>query len=1010
MTTRNLRRKTKPPDYLGFTNEDTNYEQVIEDNADLVSTGLTQHLNNLTLNEPTSTTGSSSKIVDKVEQNKNCESNEKELFEKLYAAQLQQERFLGESLWIKRWRAAVALPARMYVVPGGNIGRQYTDLLAKEIHLLTIGSVNAERLMFFCRVILQRDPAVRTTKDVKILVKRRMENWSQEKYDSLLQETKRVSNRISQRVTAARDNQNGCVSATFARMMMSGKVRQAMRWLTKRTAGGVLHPDDEVQGKKVLEVLKSKHPSSKPHCEDAQIEADYVPDFEDVFITADVIEKTARRIQGSAGPSGTDSDHWQAVLLRYGAQSSLLREKVAAFTNYLCNSVVPWERIQALMSGRLIALDKNPGVRPIGVGECLRRFIGKCVAETTKTDLSVVCGASQLACGTAAGIEGAVHAVSDLFAENKDDGSGLLLMDAANAFNSLNRRTSLINLRFLWPRAARFLFNTYRGFSALFVRGAKEVIFSEEGTTQGDPLAMLMYGASLVPLIKKLENRDKYLQSWYADDSAAIGELKNLKEWLDLVIREGPKYGYYPEPSKSYLVVDKKYVAQAHEIFDEYKIKIVEGKRFLGGFVGTGTEKNEFLTKKRLDWENAIDALAEVAATQPQAALSAFVKSLQCEWNYVQRVVENPEDHFAPLEAKIKDKFVPALLNIPTVSDDERNLFSLPARLGGLGLFNPTEDNDLKFKASKNATSYLRNVWLNGREFDGFEHIHNVRTARKNCEIEQNARHNDKLNDLQSRMPKEYERAVRRAVEGKTSTWLTVLPLKQDNFDLTANEFRDALAIRYCKPLTNAPGSCDGCQQSFTMRHALACKKGGLVTLRHNEIRDTVGDMVSLVWNDVRKEVVVKDYDPDKDEPALIADLYARGVYERQIAASFDIRVTDTDAQSYCSRSPISVLKSAEVEKKAKYSRACEERHISFTPLVTSVDGLLAPEFENLMKRLSDCLAAKWNKPYSHIMGWTRARLSCAIIRATSMCIRGTRTKWRSLGAEDGAALQTAFS
>ena len=108
---------------------------------------------------------------------------------------------------------------------------------------------------------------------------------------------------------------------------------------------------------------------------------------------------------------------------------------------------------------------------------------------------------------------------------------------------------------------------------------------SREGTTQGAPLAMFVYGVSLLPLIRKLKDPNNVLQSWYADDSAAIAKLKQLETWLKNLIEEGPAFGYFPEPSKSFLVVDKQNAEEAHQIFDKYSITIVEGKRFLGGFI-----------------------------------------------------------------------------------------------------------------------------------------------------------------------------------------------------------------------------------------------------------------------------------------------------------------------------------------------------------------------------------------------------------------------------------------
>ena len=72
---------------------------------------------------------------------------------------------------------------------------------------------------------------------------------------------------------------------------------------------------------------------------------------------------------------------------------------------------------------------------------------------------------------------------------------------------------------------------TYRTDAFLFTGG--RTIFSSEGTTQGDPLAMAMYTIGTLPLISRLTGLVK--QCWYADDSAAGGKLSKLKQWWDLL-------------------------------------------------------------------------------------------------------------------------------------------------------------------------------------------------------------------------------------------------------------------------------------------------------------------------------------------------------------------------------------------------------------------------------------------------------------------------------------------
>uniref|UniRef100_A0A8D8X7Z1 Uncharacterized protein n=1 Tax=Cacopsylla melanoneura TaxID=428564 RepID=A0A8D8X7Z1_9HEMI len=101
-----------------------------------------------------------------------------------------------------------------------------------------------------------------------------------------------------------------------------------------------------------------------------------------------------------------------------------------------------------------------------------------------------------------------------------------------------------------------------------------------------------------------------------------------------------------------------------------------------------------------------------------------------------------------------------------------------------------------------------------------------------------------------------------------------------------------------------------------------------------------------------------------------------------------------------------SVICAAEEEKKRKYNSACEERHATFTPLVTSVDGVLGTQFQSFMNVLSERLAERWTRPIMSVLGLLRARLGMAIVRAASMCVRGSRRRWKSgeslLGYEDG--------
>ena len=95
-----------------------------------------------------------------------------------------------------------------------------------------------------------------------------------------------------------------------------------------------------------------------------------------------------------------------------------------------------------------------------------------------------------------------MHAACSLFLS--EDTEANLLVGTSNAFNSLNRQTALHNIQGLCPSLATALINMYRAPSELYVDG--DVLLSQEGTTQGDPLAMPMYALATIPLIGKLKN------------------------------------------------------------------------------------------------------------------------------------------------------------------------------------------------------------------------------------------------------------------------------------------------------------------------------------------------------------------------------------------------------------------------------------------------------------------------------------------------------------------------
>lgn len=98
-----------------------------------------------------------------------------------------------------------------------------------------------------------------------------------------------------------------------------------------------------------------------------------------------MIRGAALRTKGSGGPSGVDATEFKRILdcKSFKSSSTSLFDALVTMTRKLCTEYINPHTIEPLVACRLIPLDKGEGaVRPIGVGEVLRRIMAKCVINS----------------------------------------------------------------------------------------------------------------------------------------------------------------------------------------------------------------------------------------------------------------------------------------------------------------------------------------------------------------------------------------------------------------------------------------------------------------------------------------------------------------------------------------------------------------------------------------------------------------------------------------------------
>ena len=297
-----------------------------------------------------------------------------------------------------------------------------------------------------------------------------------------------------------------------------------------------------------------------------------------------------------------------------------------------------------------------------------------------------------------------------------------------------------------------------------------------------------------------------------------------------------------------------------------------------------------------------------------------------------------------------------------------------------------------------------------------------VRNQRATHALQRRQKQEAKLARLKRNAGNHAARRMERARE--TGAWLTAMPSLLNGTNLSAEEFRDNLHLRLGLTPLHLPTHCDGCGHQFTVTHAMTCKQGGLIMLRHNDVASEWGDLCirALAPSAVSDEPLIhsgRDSHPlprarstttptaprpshasnhpnpnpvpSPLPPESRGDISAHGFWKKGHTTIFDIRITDTDAPTYRGTDPKLILQKHEKEKKDKYSQPCLDRRRHFTPLVFSVDGMRGAEATAASRRLAQLLSAKWKRNYSDVCSFVRSRLSVALARAASQCLRGAR-------------------
>ena len=141
---------------------------------------------------------------------------------------------------------------------------------------------------------------------------------------------------------------------------------------------------------------------------------------------------------------------------------------------------------------------------------------------------------------------------------------------------------------------------------------------------------MIAYGIGILPLIKNIKRViPDVTQPCYADDAGVLGTLARLETYFDSLTHQDPRRGYYPEPSKSVLIVRPENIEDRKVFGARHGFKVCTSTRYLGGYIGDNKSKIYWVRERTLTGENNINMIRKTAGKYPQESYDAVVRAMK---------------------------------------------------------------------------------------------------------------------------------------------------------------------------------------------------------------------------------------------------------------------------------------------------------------------------------------------------------------------------------------------
>ena len=233
------------------------------------------------------------------------------------------------------------------------------------------------------------------------------------------------------------------------------------------------------------------------------------------------------------------------------ASGSETRAVLEALTNALqalVASRVPESLAPHLAGACLFALNKEDGdIRPVAVGESLRRLASKCLCAAVKNEVADYLKPLQVGVACPLGAESLVRVFTQYMSRHAAPGDKVVLtVDFSNAFNTVDRKSFLQECVCHAPGKAKWAWWCYSQPSTLHHED-QGPLSSPGGVQQGHNLGPLIFALALQPTLEKIAalrgERGLDLVAAYLDDVVLAGDAATVLEALHILQEARPSFG-----------------------------------------------------------------------------------------------------------------------------------------------------------------------------------------------------------------------------------------------------------------------------------------------------------------------------------------------------------------------------------------------------------------------------------------------------------------------------------